>query len=91
MKRLLILGLLVVGFIAAGCGNNPSDDGVSAQGKETASRLDQIAKSSGGDWSKVSQADKDYMIQQFHSERTAEMMLKNKAGLLHSTPGGGGH
>ena len=90
MKRILILCLLVVGFVAAGCGNNPDADGLSSTEKEAASRLDQIAKSSGGDWSKVSQSDKDYMLQQFHSEQTAKKMLQNKAGLLKGKAGGKG-
>jgi len=90
MKRILILCLLAFGLVAAGCGNNTDDDGLSSTEKATASRIDQIAKSSGGDWSKVSQDDRDYIVKQVGDEISAQKLLQNKAGLMKGR-GGGAH
>lgn len=89
MKRLLILCVLAVGFAVVGCNsNNPGDDGIDAKGKATATRVDQIAKASGGDWSKVSQEDKDFLLKEVGSEQSAKMVLQSKAGNLSAAPGG---
>jgi len=87
MKNLL---LFAVAALAIGCGNNPGNDGVSAKDKEMGSRLDQIAKASGGDWEKLSQADKDFLTKDVAhgSEQTAKMLLQSKAGKMSGGPGG---
>lgn len=89
MKRILILCVLALGLVFAGCNsNNPGDDGIDSKGKATATRIDQIAKSSGGDWDKVTQEDKDYLLKEFGGEQTAKMLLQSKAGKLKATGGG---
>ncbi len=87
MKNILILALAA---LIVGCGNNPGDDGISGKDKETSSRLDQVAKASGGDWEKLSQTDKDFLVKDVAqgSEQTAKMLLRNKAGQLSGGPGG---
>lgn len=86
MKRLLPF----LAIVLAGCGNNMSDDGLPDKDKQAASRLDQIAKQSGGDWERVSQADRDYLVKEISmgSEPSARMLLQQKAGTLKATPGG---
>lgn len=87
MKNILIFALAA---LIVGCGNNPGDDGISGKDKETGSRLEQIAKASGGDWDKLSQADKDFLVKDVAqgSEQTAKMLLQSKAGRLSGGPGG---
>ncbi|RYG38838.1 hypothetical protein EON81_02600 [bacterium] len=88
MKRLLSLALATLAL--AGCGSGDiSDDGLSATEKQSASRIDQIAKDSGGDWEKVSQADRDYLVKEISmgSEETAKRMIQGRNGRSLS-PGG---
>lgn len=84
-----LLPLLVFGLMVGGCGNNMSDDGLSKDQQQASSRIDKIAKESGGDWSKVSQADRDYLVNEVSmgSEETAKRMIQGHNGQALS-PGG---
>jgi hypothetical protein len=84
---LLALALLIV---AVGCAPSGGDDGLKKEDVQAASRVDQIAKASGGDWSKVSDKDKKYLVDEVSmgSEKSAQMLLMAKSGKLQSAPGG---
>jgi hypothetical protein len=84
---LLALALLIV---AVGCAPSGGDDGLKKEDVQAASRVDQIAKASGGDWSKVSDTDKKYLVDEVSmgSEKSAQMLLMAKSGKLQSAPGG---
>lgn len=87
---ILSMSLLVLPLLSTtGC--SKSDDGMSSQQQEKANRLDTIARQSGGDWEKVSQADRDYLVKELSSgnEASAKMLLLAKAGKLTMAPGGG--
>ena len=73
---------------AVGC--SKPDDGLSSQQQEKTNRLDAVAKQSGGDWEKVSQADRDYLVKELSSgsEPSAKMLLLAKSGKLKAGPGG---
>lgn len=75
----LALALLAGG--AVGCGKS-TDDSLNKDQAAKADRLDTIAKQSGGDWNKVSPADKDYMLKSITSgnENSAKMLLMTKSG-----------
>ncbi len=82
----LALAALLGGMalFAVGCGEK--DPGPSAETQKQSDRLSQIQQSSGGDWNKMSQADKDYMINELGqgSEAKAKMLLGPPA---KGTPG----
>lgn len=92
MKTLKRLGCLTITmavmYSIAGC--SQPNDGLSKNQRQQTNRLDQISKQSGGDWSKVSSADKAYVLNTFASgnEQTAKMLLLAKSGKLRGTPGG---
>lgn len=89
IRLISLIGLIVV----AGCASNDmTDDGLSAGDKQNASRLTELAKASGGDWNKLSQSDKDYLVNDVAhgSEQTAKMLLQSKAGHLDGGAGGSG-
>jgi hypothetical protein len=89
MKYILLgLGLAC---IIGGCGNSGGPP-LDANQEKQASQLDEIAKRSGGDWDKLSDADKKAMIQIGGSEQGAKMLLLGKSGKLgrHGPPGGPG-
>lgn len=89
--KIRLIGFL--GLILAGCATNDmSDDGLSAGDKQAANRLAEIAKTSGGDWNKLSQSDKDYLVNDVAhgSEQTAKMLLQSKAGKMSGGAGGAG-
>ncbi|MDX1934411.1 MAG: hypothetical protein SFU56_17560 [Capsulimonadales bacterium] len=66
------------------------DDGVPASEKAQAQRLDTIARDSGGDWEKLSETDKAYLIKEIAhgKESDARMILLAKAGKLRRPAGG---
>ena len=95
VKRARLLSVLgaasAVGLLSAtGCGK--SDDGMNQQQLEKASRLDEIAKKSDGNWDRVSPADRDFILKNLTSgsEQGAKMLLLAKAGKLKGGPPGGG-
>jgi hypothetical protein len=89
MKKLALRAATVL-IAAIGCAPSNGDDGLSKADVEAASRVDQIATASGGDWSKVSDADKKYLVDEVSmgSEKSAQMLLMAKSGKLQATPGG---
>jgi hypothetical protein len=86
MKRTLIL--LCLAALAVGCSKSDGP-ALNKDQDQQASQLDQIAKKSGGDWEKLSDADKQKMIQIGGSEQGAKMLLMGKSGKLgrHGPPG----
>lgn len=58
--------------------------------KQSADRLAKISKESGGDWSKVSPADKDYLIKNVANgdEHTAQMLITPPPGAAGGGPPG---
>lgn len=90
MKRLSSLALSVLAAVLVGCGDGMSNDGVSDKDRQAASRLDQIVKDSGGDWEKIPQADRDYIVKEISmgSEPSAKKLVQGRAGLLSAKPGG---
>ena len=56
------------------CGSN---DGSSAETKQQASRLAQIQEKSGGDWNKLSEEDRNYLVNDLAhgNEASARMLL----------------
>ena len=90
-KPWLIMFALASAALVGGCGSGASgDDGLTKSDQQAASRLDDIAKASGGDWDKVPEADKKYLVNDIAqgSEQSAKMLLKGKAGKLTAAPGG---
>lgn len=88
-----LLPLLAASLIAAallGCGDGMSNDGVSDKDRTAATRLDEIVKKSGGDWEKIPQADRDYIVKEISmgSEPSAKLLVQGKAGKLRAKPGG---
>lgn len=90
MRKLLLFCLLPC-IVAIGCSGGASDDGLPSKDKQSASRLDEIAKKTGGDWQKLTPEDKDFLVNEISmgSEQSAKMLLEGKAGKHRATPGGG--
>jgi hypothetical protein len=89
MKQTLLC--LCLACIVAGCSNNgASGPPLNSEQEKQSSQLDEIAKKSGGDWNKLSDADKQAMIQIGGSEQGAKMLLLGKSGKIgrHGPPGG---
>ena len=59
---LLGAALLFFGFAVAGC--SQTQDTSSPDQQKQASRLSEITKKTGGDWNKLTPADKQYLIQE---------------------------
>lgn len=72
-------------------GCSKADDGMNSEQVQKADRLTEIAKKSDGDWSKVSQSDRDYILKDVThgDEAAAKMLMLAKAGKLKGSPGGG--
>ena len=94
--RLFYAGLAAVVLAApiAGC-HSDAGQPLSDTQKQGADRLATISKTSGGDWDKVSQADKDYIIKNVANgdEHTARMLIAPPPGRASGpagTPPGGG-
>lgn len=84
----LALGTLcVASFVSAGCsGGSSNDDGLTAEQKASGDRTAEIIKSSGGDWTKLSTTDKDYLLKLANgNERAAHMRFQ----MLASRTAGG--
>ncbi len=83
-----VLSIAVISPLV-GCGR--PDDGLSTEQQQRASRLDEIAKKSEGDWNKLSQADRDYLVKELShgDEQQARMLLMSKTGFKGARPTGG--
>lgn len=88
-KRHFWLALLTVLLLSVTIGCSGPDDGMTTDDKKMAGRLDEITKKSGGDWNKLSEADRQYMVKEIGqgSEQSARMLLQARAGRLRR-PGG---
>ncbi len=76
-KILLLVGAIAVLGAAAGCSGD--DSGLTPQQQKMGQDLDALAKSSGGDWSKLSAAQQQELVQSTGSEATAKSVLQMKA------------
>jgi len=83
---LALLAVMVAMPLFAGC--KEPDDGIPPAEKANADRLAQIAKASGGDFDRLTPADRDYLVNTIAhgNEQAARMMLMAKSG---RRPGGG--
>lgn len=92
MSRLWLSALVVlsVGSLVPTIGCHGADDGLTDAQHQQADRLTEIAKKSDGDWEKVSQADRDYILKNITSgsEQSARMLILAKSGKLRANPGG---
>ena len=77
---LMLICLLVVP-LTTGCQQSVHSGEDTTQSQMT-DRLSQIAKESGGDWSKVSATDKEYLVKEVShgDEKSAQMLLQAKSG-----------
>jgi PHP family Zn ribbon phosphoesterase len=89
-KRYPSILLLAALALSVGVGCSKPDDGMKPEEKQMASRLEEITRKSGGDWNKLSEADRQYMVKEIGqgSEQSARMLLQARAGRLRVTPGG---
>lgn len=73
MKRLATL-LIACAVVVSGCG---SGDGASEKTKEQSSRLNEIQTKTGGDWNKLTEEDKNYLVNELAhgNENSAKMLL----------------
>jgi hypothetical protein len=78
-----LAALTLIGFGGAGCSGG-SDDGMTTSQKQTSDRLGEIAKRTGGDWSKTTSEDKDFLVNKmsYGNERSAQMLLMGAAGKI---------
>jgi hypothetical protein len=90
MNKILLFVAMLCVFGAVGCsGDKNSGPDLSKAEADLSSRLDKIAKASGGDWEKVPQADKEYAIKELGSEQSAKMFLAASGGKLGGRAPGG--
>ncbi|MGC4044237.1 MAG: hypothetical protein QM758_10600 [Armatimonas sp.] len=81
----LALALLALG---AGCNKTP-DDGIPPAERKQADQLTGIVERSGGDWNRLSEADRAFLKSQAGGdEKMAQMLLAAKAGKLKGKAGG---
>lgn len=88
-KALLpVIGATAILAVAlAGC--RGQGDGMSDSQKATADKMQEIASKSGGDWDKLSQADRsEYLKATNGSEPAAKMLFQARTGKLRGNPGG---
>ncbi|MFZ4506430.1 MAG: hypothetical protein ACOYON_01880 [Fimbriimonas sp.] len=91
MRSSLLIILAAAALLLGGCsGGAPANDGLTSQEQQTSSRLDQIAKATGGEWDKLTPEDRKFLVDEVAqgSEQSAQMLLKSKANRLKATPGG---
>jgi hypothetical protein len=88
--RLMVAALIMVvaAALTMGC-HSDAGQPLSDTQKTSADRLATISKSSGGDWDKVSQEDKDYLIKNLANgdEHTAKMLIAPPPGAHGGPPG----
>lgn len=83
MRTLLLAAFACV--VLVGCGDR--EPGPSADTQKQSDRLSEIQKRSGGDWSKLTPEDRDYLVKDLaHGSETGAKML---LGPPPATPGGG--
>ena len=77
----LLCLVLLLPFLSAGCSSSPPVP----PGDQ---RMNEIAKKSEGDWSKVSQADRDFITKDIArgSEQSAQMLLMARWGRIKGGP-----
>lgn len=85
---LVAAALLPVGGSLAGCSRD--DDGLSAEQRQTGDRLSEIARKTDGDWNRLTDADRDFLVNQMShgNEQSARMLLLGAAGKIGGRPGG---
>ena len=86
----IVLMALTMPMLACLIGCQPPDDGIAPAEKQMADRFNGIVKSSGGDFDKLSTADREYVVKEVaHGDaNTARMILAAKSGRLRGNPGG---
>jgi hypothetical protein len=77
-KQIVCLGVLTAlfgSFALLGCGEKPPEP--SKETTQQSDRLTKIRESSGGDWNKVSESDKEWIIKDlcFGNEGSAKLMI----------------
>ncbi len=83
----LISTAAIMTAVLTGC--RGQGDGMSDTQKETANKMQEIASKSGGDWDKLSQADRnEYLKATNGSEQAAKMLFQARTGKLRGNPGG---
>lgn len=72
---LLTAAVLLAAFSTVGCADNGPPPSEKTQ--QESSRLEQIQRRSGGDWSKLTPEDRDYLVKELGqgSEQKAKMLL----------------
>lgn len=91
MKNGLMILCLVGCLLGAAC-SSPAP-ALSSDQEKQATTLDDLAKKSGGDWTKLSAAEQKSAVMIAGSEQGAKMVLMSKSGRLGhgpGTPGGPG-
>lgn len=82
--KLPVAGVLVAVTLVlfAGCHPAARDQITDPHQQQVMSRVDALVKSTGGDWTKLSQADRDYLIQETGKgqEMPARMVFAARAG-----------
>src|SRR5215467_10778530 len=84
----LIATVFVCGL--SGCGKQ--SDGLSTEQRQSGDRLSEIAKKTGGDWAKLTEGDRDFLIKMsYGNEQSAKWLLLGAAGKVGggSGPQGG--
>lgn len=82
----LVLAVATAGTLA-GCGG--PDDGMTSKQQESSDRLAQIRKDSGGRWERLSESDRQFLLQLAQgNEQSARMLLFGSTGAPGGRPGG---
>lgn len=90
MARQSSVVLLAVSLLALGAGcNKTPDDGIPKAERQQADQLTGIVSRSGGDWNRLTEADRAFLKSQAGgAEKMAQMLLSAKAGKLRGQSGG---
>lgn len=88
VRAALLSVLLFCGAVLSGCGAPASDLNKAQQ--DQSSRLGQIAKRTDGDWNKLSEEERQFLITDlsYGNESSARMLLLSAAGKVGGRPGG---
>jgi hypothetical protein len=68
--------VLSAGFLTTGC-NKSNPEGFTEQQQQGMNRQSEILKKAGGDWSKLSPEDKDFLIKGMGSEESAKRYVQH--------------
>mgnify|MGYP001544267661 CR=1 FL=1 len=86
----VVIALAALALIGAGCNKTP-DDGIPPAERKQADQLTGIVERSGGDWNKLTEADRTFLKGQAGGdEKMAQMLLSAKAGKLRGKGGAPG-